>query len=723
MLNNQQMVTLNHNTQRIIESGFDTAPLAAVAISGKAKYTTGNKIQITEYIDAEINAIRQFDGLLIDGVLYIVSQKPDKPNGDVVVLISISQETLPGAPFADEDILWAKGNGHSEYPHEGWSLSSEDYSVDGIHRTQSLNFGKHQMVLVEANTPVIVSSATAFNSLAGVLESDTYSNWLTKMQSGTLPICKDIIVTDRGDLGFRLKTNKTGDGFELQGAGGFLNYDYDNSGNNVSESNSYSGIFDLTGIAPNIVIGQWIRDQTEMANITYESLTGANFVNGQNITGQTSGATAKVIYDNNSGTLNIIKTNITPFALEEQIDNGEGSTANVVTSEIFTTLTNGDIVFWNNSHYQVLDVTLLNSTSPDGNTDAYYVLPKASNNAGYVQAWDIIEYYFEWDYLIKRQDGNSTIYGSENIDNFPWGNYDISVRMDNDGNYVSVKNSIGQITGEIIGKNSSVDIRENTGTYVFSVSGTYQNIYEYRHYGTTEIHLQGFSAGVYSENSRGNCRAYINANSYLNKTGSQDSFNFVGNLYGGSNVNTQYSSAYTKADFYDSVVVDIHGGAGSIIDGVFAKGNYTVILNTGVTHSKCEYTHSGTFTFPSDINFTGKELSNNGSSFNAIVDTSVAYNPENGVLTLPDWAGVIKLIHPESVGVIQIGNFSTSYHDIPVLITKETNGTYYQFMNSSNFLNKNYGNPILYIDFDDYIEYRYKEDNHTYQLVDFYSYD
>jgi hypothetical protein len=106
----------------------------------------------------------------------------------------------------------------------------------------------------------------------------------------------------------------------------------------------------------------------------------------------------------------------------------------VWTTVLDPTLLDGDVVIWDNTHYQVTDETLVNGTDPSVNAAAFTGLARSST-MGYKVAWDAIEYDVASDWLQRRKDtaGNDYLYtkaqddsglglGSSPVLKFQWGN-------------------------------------------------------------------------------------------------------------------------------------------------------------------------------------------------------------------------------------------------------------------------------------------------------------
>lgn len=167
------------NIQDEIVSGIDTAPLKSVSIAGTASYAmaTSGIIRVTGYDVDEILKIKPYDGFLINDELYIIQDVPKiskSINQDVevfqqnpeVIQFRITGNRLPVANFTGASIKWSKGFKQAEYPMK-WSLTSSSYKIDGIDQARPLNFKKHNLVLVEATSRVVISSGEAESLIGG----------------------------------------------------------------------------------------------------------------------------------------------------------------------------------------------------------------------------------------------------------------------------------------------------------------------------------------------------------------------------------------------------------------------------------------------------------------------------------------------------------------------------------------------------------------------------
>ncbi len=125
----------------------------------------------------------------------------------------------------------------------------------------------------------------------------------------------------------------------------------------------------------------------------------------------------------------------------------------------------GDVVFWNGLHYQVISAGDLNETAPTSNADAFQVLPKASEDVGYIEEWDTIQYDFKNDLLIYRADlrGNkvedNVAIGYGSIEPFQWGNNNVMFNRVYDSAAFYMQNNRGVVfsTTTYKGANAQID--------------------------------------------------------------------------------------------------------------------------------------------------------------------------------------------------------------------------------------------------------------------------
>lgn len=135
------------------------------------------------------------------------------------------------------------------------------------------------------------------------------------------------------------------------------------------------------------------------------------------------------------------------------VDSDEGSYAN------------GDIVFWDGLHYQVIDAGLLPAgTNPSATPSIYTVLPKSVIEMGYISEADSIFYDLVADFIWQRTDKRQN--SIPILDGFQWGNdsvvYNIAFNRDT---YFAIVNS------------KASAIRDNfiTGAAILNVGNTMTN--------------------------------------------------------------------------------------------------------------------------------------------------------------------------------------------------------------------------------------------------------
>jgi len=101
----------------------------------------------------------------------------------------------------------------------------------------------------------------------------------------------------------------------------------------------------------------------------------------------------------------------------------------------------GDIVFWDGLHYQVIDISALPlGTNPSVTPSVYTVLPKSTVNMGYIAEADSIFYDLAADFIWQRTDKRQNSISI--LDGFQWGNdsvvYNIAFNRDT---YFQIVNS------------------------------------------------------------------------------------------------------------------------------------------------------------------------------------------------------------------------------------------------------------------------------------------
>jgi len=135
---------------------------------------------------------------------------------------------------------------------------------------------------------------------------------------------------------------------------------------------------------------------------------------------------------------------------------GFNSSAGVWRSTLEAGLVDGDVVFWNNFHWEVIDDTLFNGSDPTLNAGAYSILSKSDTN-GYIREGDIVHYDFNLDQIYRRFDkrGND-VSGLVAISNFQWGNDNVIFNIVNTGATLQCANNISDIDYNILSNAADV---------------------------------------------------------------------------------------------------------------------------------------------------------------------------------------------------------------------------------------------------------------------------
>jgi len=128
-----------------------------------------------------------------------------------------------------------------------------------------------------------------------------------------------------------------------------------------------------------------------------------------------------------------------------------GSTGNGVWyAALEAGLADGDIVFWNGNHYQIISAAALAGTAPDLTPLAYEVLPKniaESVTFGYVKNTDRVIYDVILDVFAERADSYGNVVKENGaIGLFQWGNPNVINCIINSGLYICY-NQRGTISG------------------------------------------------------------------------------------------------------------------------------------------------------------------------------------------------------------------------------------------------------------------------------------
>ncbi len=369
----------------------------------------------------------------------------------------------------------------------------------------------------------------------------TYTAAQALVSGNTVQKGQAYLITDKADLGLYL-IGEDVNHFSIEGQGGYLVANFQNLGAN------YSGVVGITGINPTDQRGIW-NVQLETITITYDTLAGGTFAIGDTITEPTNGAIGTVITDG-GGTMTLIKT--TPanfFVAGNSINNGMGVSANEVTVGTPTNVT-GNMVIWNNQHYQVIDDTLMDGTNPATNTAAYTVCPKTVANTGYLTEWDIVIFDFTNGVEAWRQDKRNNKINNGSLGTWDWGN-DTSknYRQETYNCTVNGLNNRGGIEGRQIGDGSTVTINNNGFRNVIFIDITSVNgvINCPNNTGTLELHVSGFSSGAQGSNNSGDVKLYINDQSLVSFN------NNSGDIYGryADGANRNYDNNTDDIEFED----------------------------------------------------------------------------------------------------------------------------------------------------------------------------
>jgi len=195
-----------------------------------------------------------------------------------------------------------------------------------------------------------------------------------------------------------------------------------------------------------VQIGIW-RPSFEALTIAYTNLSGGTFAAGNTITGGTTGATAIIVTDDGAEMTAYMTSMGVAFDGSEVLDNGNGVTADMGGAATGATIILGNIVIWNLFHYQLTDDTNLDGNSPEENTAAYTLLDKATENVGYITAWDKSDFNLTSNEIIARPDVlKNTVIGDIE---FPFGNANIYNNYAYSAN-VNCSNYPGVISGNTI---------------------------------------------------------------------------------------------------------------------------------------------------------------------------------------------------------------------------------------------------------------------------------
>lgn len=201
----------------------------------------------------------------------------------------------------------------------------------------------------------------------------------------------------------------------------------------ISDRNIYVQADSVNGIALaatykatnadyNNATGNFIGVWKGTISLTFSGMAGY-FNKGNIITGATSGATAEVIVDDRNGAsvVCLISKNGIAFQTPEPISNGLGSSAVAVTETDTSLLspTAGQLVAWNNIHYQNLTGS---TTIKHPKYDVVNWVALGLTDASYQIEYDAIFYDFVNDLIVERKDKRANKIDMKNLVSFQWGN-------------------------------------------------------------------------------------------------------------------------------------------------------------------------------------------------------------------------------------------------------------------------------------------------------------
>jgi hypothetical protein len=224
-------------------------------------------------------------------------------------------------------------------------------------------------------------------------------------------------------------------------------------------------------------------------------------------------------------------------------------------------LVTGDIVFWNLTHYQLIDDAEMDGTDPATNTVAYQVLPRATAEMGYIAEYDPIEYDWTNDWLQYREDkrGNKYRYSSADIGEFGQS----AIPLFQWGRNTVYSNVIDNAFFDIRTLPASCQFYNNT----FAVGGNFSNTFAIG----VNFFGNAFAASCQSVNNTFAASCSIYNNSFM--TGCSFSANafaascqFVNNTIAATTTGESYSGTYSNNTLLAGIV-DIPSGSTYNIDG------------------------------------------------------------------------------------------------------------------------------------------------------------
>jgi len=167
------------------------------------------------------------------------------------------------------------------------------------------------------------------------------------------------------------------------------------------------------------------------------------------------------------GFLNADYQNVGDYDTIESITGfAKGTFQGVWRAENEVSFANGDIVIQSNVIYQVIDSSLFNSLGPSSNPTAYYAFTRANfltEQVGYIQEWDSIEYDFSNDIPTWRFDKRNNIINFQSLSSFQFGNDMVEWQQGDSECVISCSNNIGEIIGfQNLGSNVNAEFNEGT---------------------------------------------------------------------------------------------------------------------------------------------------------------------------------------------------------------------------------------------------------------------
>lgn len=172
------------------------------------------------------------------------------------------------------------------------------------------------------------------------------------------------------------------------------------------------------------------------------------------VTGVAAGVVADVTVNGFGKVSSVVITNFgAGYAVGDSLrpDLVLASGESVSTITILPEAVDGDIVFWDGVHYQVVDSSQFDGTDPSVNTDAYTGHAKRILY-GYIPEVDFVTYDFDNNVIMYRLDKRSNSImntlsgmGTDAIPSFQWGNDEVSGCVVNSGGGMVCINNRGDI--------------------------------------------------------------------------------------------------------------------------------------------------------------------------------------------------------------------------------------------------------------------------------------